>query len=112
MSPRRRPLDRRGRAAASAPNRSSPMRLAACLALLMTVAAAGAADDAAAGMDPAKMAAAMEKMSKTGAEHEALKKAVGTWDVATTMWMAPGAPPMTSKGSATFTSVLNGKWIQ
>ena len=51
---------------------------------------------------------AMEAMSKTGPEHAALSKDAGTWTVKSTMWMAPGAPPMTSAGTSTITSILDG----
>ncbi len=61
--------------------------------------------------DQAAMAKAMAEMSTTGAEHEALKKAVGEWTVESTMFM-PGAPPMKSTGKATFTAMLDGKWVK
>jgi hypothetical protein len=78
------------------------------LALLITC-SMHAADSA---PDPAAVQAAMDLMSKTGPEHAILAKAVGEWDVQSTMWMAPGAPPTVSKASATFTSVLDGRWIR
>jgi hypothetical protein len=56
--------------------------------------------------------AAMATMSTTGAEHAALAHLVGNWSVASTMWMAPGAPPATSTATATGTSILDGKWIR
>lgn len=37
-------------------------------------------------------------MPKPGPEHEVLKMDVGTWDAVVEFSMAPGAPPMTSKG--------------
>jgi hypothetical protein len=55
-----------------------------------------------AGQDPADMMKAMmEQMPKPGPEHAALMKDVGTWDAAQECQMAPGAPPMKSKGVAT-----------
>jgi hypothetical protein len=77
------------------------------LALLALV--APAADPA---PDQAAIQAAMAKMSTTGAEHAALAKAVGEWDVAASLWMTPGAPPATFTDSATFTMVLDGKWLR
>lgn len=62
--------------------------------------------------DPAAMQAAMEAMSKTGPEHAGLMRMAGTWDVQSTMWMAPDAPPMVSQGVATFTAELDGKWLE
>ena len=37
-------------------------------------------------------------MPKPGPEHDVLKMDVGTWDAVVEFVMAPGAPPMTSKG--------------
>jgi hypothetical protein len=37
-------------------------------------------------------------LPKPGPEHELLKVDVGTWDATVEVSMAPGAPPMTSKG--------------
>lgn len=54
----------------------------------------------------------MEAMGKTGPEHAALAKAVGEWHVESTMWMSPEAAPMRSKATATFTAVLDGRWIR
>lgn len=54
---------------------------------------------------------AMEQMSKTGAEHAALAKLVGTWDVQATMYMDPTAPPMVSAATAAFTMIHDGKWL-
>jgi hypothetical protein len=51
-------------------------------------------------------------MSKTGPEHVALKKMVGEWTVAESMWMGPGAQAMTSNGKATVSEVLGGKWVR
>jgi hypothetical protein len=79
--------------------------------LLIALLATSAAFAAEGAPDPAAMAAAMAKMSTTGAEHAALAKAVGEWDVKSTMWM-PGAPAMTFDDHATFTVVLGGKWIR
>ncbi len=76
---------------------------------LLVVCSLGAAEPA---CDPVAMQAAMEQMTKTGAEHAALARAVGTWDVQSSMWMAPGAPPVVSKASATFSQILGGKWLR
>lgn len=40
----------------------------------------------------------MPPMPKAGPEHEILKMDTGTWDATVEFSMAPGAPPMTSKG--------------
>jgi hypothetical protein len=61
--------------------------------------------------DPA-VQAAMEKMSTLVPEHAALARAVGDWDVQSTVWMGPGAPPMVFSDSASFSATLNGRWIR
>ncbi|MBA3846917.1 MAG: DUF1579 domain-containing protein [Planctomycetes bacterium] len=62
--------------------------------------------------DQAAMGKAMAQMSTVGPEHAALKQAVGEWDVDSSMFMDPAAPPMKSKGKATFTAILEGKWVK
>jgi hypothetical protein len=49
---------------------------------------------------PALRAQAPE-MPKPGPEHELFKQDAGTWDATVEAWMAPGAPPMTSKAVET-----------
>jgi len=62
--------------------------------------------------DPAAIQAAMQQMTTPVAEHAALAKTVGDWDVQSSMWMAPGAPPEVSKATATFAALLGGRWIR
>src|SRR5436309_15335270 len=40
-------------------------------------------------------------MPKPGPEHELFKQDAGTWDATVEAWMAPGAPPTTSKAVET-----------
>ena len=47
-------------------------------------------------------------MPKPGPEHELLKMDVGTWDAVVEFSMAPGAPPMTSKGVEVSTMGCSG----
>ena len=77
-------------------------------------------EKAPAGKPPAmpdfeKMMEEMEKYRNPGPEHEVLKGMVGTWDCAAKFFM-PGPDgamqEMTSKGEATFTSELGGRWIR
>ena len=53
--------------------------------------------------------AQMPPMPQPGPEHEMLKKDVGTWDATVEMFMAPGAPPASSKGTETVT-MMGGFW--
>ncbi|MBA2479202.1 MAG: DUF1579 domain-containing protein [Planctomycetes bacterium] len=80
------------------------------IALLIICAPAFAGD--APAPDPKAMQEAMQKMGTIGAEHAAMAKDIGEWETQETMWMAPGAPPMTSKGSSTIASTLDGKWFR
>jgi len=56
----------------------------------------------------AQAPAGMPPMPKPGPEHELFKHDAGTWDATVEMWMAPGAPPMTSKGVETNTLGCGG----
>lgn len=83
--------------------------------LAVGAANAQAGDDKGAGKgkdDPAAMMAAMEKAGAPGEHHKVLLKRVGKWDVAVKMWMAPGQPPMESKGTAEVKSILGDRFIQ
>lgn len=64
--------------------------------------------------DPAAMQAAMakwEETTKTGPMHKGMEKFVGEWSTASKMFMDPSAPPMESKGSATFQMVMGGRYL-
>ncbi|HZR11267.1 MAG TPA: DUF1579 domain-containing protein [Myxococcales bacterium] len=67
---------------------------------------------------PPQMSAAeqamMEKYMKAatpGPEHQKLAKLAGKWSLKVTAWMAPGAPPEKSDGTAEFTSLLGGRYL-
>ncbi len=52
------------------------------------------------------------QMPQPTAEHELLRKSVGTWDVQGKFWMeGPDKPPMESTGTETVTA-LGGFWIE
>lgn len=59
----------------------------------------------------AEMAAWMAA-NRIAKEHKALQTNVGTWDVDGTFWMAPGAPPVQSKGVSKIRTILGGRFIQ
>lgn len=58
-----------------------------------------------------KMLAYMELVSPD-AHHQALEPLVGEWSGTFTMWMEPGAPPMTSVGTITRKWVLGGRFLK
>ena len=53
-------------------------------------------------------AQAMPPMPKPGPEHALFKEDEGTWDAVIEIFVAPGAPPMTSKGTETSTVGCGG----
>lgn len=53
----------------------------------------------------------MEYMA-TGPQHAMLAKANGQWTADITMWMAEGAPPMKTTGTATNKMILGGRYQQ
>lgn len=95
------------------------MRLRVCVALFSLAAAAAlsAADKPkpkAPAPSPAEKAAmeAMAKAASPGPEHKKLEEMVGTWDTTMTSWMAPGGPPMVSKGTTTNRWILGGRYLE
>lgn len=59
------------------------------------------------------MMAAWEKAATPGAQHQQLaEQFVGNWDTRQTMWMQPGAPPMTETAKAVGTAVLGGRHVR
>ncbi len=87
------------------------LALVGFLALPITCAAQ---EEGKAAMDPQMQAmmAAMEKYSTPGPEHQLLLQGVGTWDVASKMWMDPAGEPLTSKGVSVQRAILGGRYIQ
>src|SRR6476660_5762142 len=47
-----------------------------------------------------------------GKMHERLTSAAGTWAGKNTMWMYPGADPMTSDCTMTVTPILDGRFVK
>lgn len=60
--------------------------------------------------DKAKIAAYMQ-LAKPGPEHKQLESLVGTWDKEIKIWMEPGKPPMTVKGSSQNRMILGGRFL-
>jgi hypothetical protein len=70
----------------------------------------GEAKPAAPGNDP--MMEAWVKANQPGEMHKKLEPMVGTFDVVSKFSMGPGAPEMTSKGSAVNTWTMDGRFVQ
>jgi hypothetical protein len=62
-------------------------------------------------MDPAMMEAMM-KAGSPGAPHKALDVFAGKWDTKVTMWMAPGADPMTMTGTSETRWIMGGRILE
>lgn len=55
---------------------------------------------------------AMMAYATPGDIHQMLAKTVGSWKGDITMWMQPGAPPVTSVGETTNEMILGGRYLQ
>jgi hypothetical protein len=51
-------------------------------------------------------------MMKPGPEHQQLATRTGVWDVACSFWMKPDEPVTETKGSMTYSSIFDGKYLQ
>jgi hypothetical protein len=88
------------------------MRIAS--AFVMVIAASALAEEAKKAPS-AEEQAAMEKYMKAatpGPEHQQMAKMAGKWKLQVTMWMAPGAPPTKSDGTAEFRPILGGRYLE
>ena len=86
----------------------------ALLVLLLTAAPAVAQDDAAPGAAAAPDAAMMrawQRAAAPGPGHARLDAMVGAWDVAGTIYMGPGVPPIASAGTQVNRWTLGGRWL-
>jgi hypothetical protein len=85
-------------------------------AVFMMVTLASAEDKKPGGMpsgeDMQKMMEMCKQMAAPSAEHAALAKMAGNWDVTSKMWMDPSQPPMESKGSCSDKMILGGRVVQ
>ena len=63
-------------------------------------------------VDSATMMKAWEENMTPGPQHAMLAKSDGAWTAETNMWMAPDAPPMTSKATSMNKMILGGRYQQ
>ena len=69
------------------------------------------AEDKGAAPDQAEAMAKMAALGQPGENHKLLAELVGSWDCKITFWMAPGAPPSVSVGTAVYKSILDGRYF-
>jgi len=90
------------------------IRKAAFVAAALFCAGCASASTEPAGEPSAGEQAAMQdawtKYATPGEAHAKLAKQCGEWEISSKMWMAPGAPPMESRGHATLRMVLGGRY--
>jgi len=94
--------------------RRSVVRLVvlACLAVLAAAPAALAQDrPPAMSKEQMAMMEAMEKAATPGENHKLLASMVGDWTFVNRMWMDPAAPPTESNGTASYTTIMDGRFL-
>lgn len=63
-------------------------------------------------MDPGQIIEMMKASAEPTAMHDRIARLAGHWDVELRFQMAPGAPPEVSKGSATNTMIMGGRFLK
>lgn len=71
-----------------------------------------AQDKGQAAPDMAEMMKKWKEASSPNEHHKSFAGMVGKWNTENTMWMAPGAPPMVSKGTAEISLILDGRFLK
>jgi hypothetical protein len=92
--------------------RRSILTSKAILLLSLLLAPFAFAEDKPAAPNQDEMMKAWAAQSTPGPTHKALEGAVGSWDVKTKMWMAPGAPPAESAGTSENKMILGGRFLE
>jgi hypothetical protein len=59
----------------------------------------------------AEMMKQMMELAKLNDNHKLLASMAGTWSYTVTMWMAPGAPPSKSTGTAVRKTTMDGRYL-
>ena len=59
----------------------------------------------------AEMMKQMMELAKLNENHKLLAEFVGNWTYTVKMWMAPGAPPSESKGTAVSKAIMDGRYF-
>jgi hypothetical protein len=88
------------------------LALVLCTAVVMNVVIADDKKPAAKGPTPEEMMAAMAKLAALNENHKKLEQFVGEWKADVKCWMAPGAEPEKSVGSAKNEMVMGGRYLK
>lgn len=86
--------------------------LALCLSCAGAALAESHAEQPAMSPEMAAMMEAWQKAMTPGPQHAMLASSAGTWNVAMTMWMEPGAPPTEGTGVAVRTAILGDRTVR
>jgi hypothetical protein len=84
--------------------------IAAAASLVLAAPHSASAQDTAAA-DQEEMMKAFKEFIAPGPQHKQLKTLVGEWKTTQKLWMAPGAPPVESPGTATFRMLMGGRYL-
>jgi hypothetical protein len=87
------------------------MRVAIAILLSTVLAVSAAAQDKKKSHSEAMMEMYAE-LAKPVASHDRLHTFAGKWNVVSKMWMSPGAPPLSAKGTAKGHMILGGRFLQ
>lgn len=101
-------------ASPKAPTTSSPATTTTTAASSPATAASSPATSTSAATSTAPSAeemAQMMELSKLNENHKLLAEFVGNWNYTVKMWMAPGAPPNESKGTAVSKAIMEGRYV-
>lgn len=85
---------------------------AACLCAAALITTVSIADDKKPALDQNAMMEVYMKAATPGPVHAEMAKMAGKWKLDVTSWMAPGAPPEKSTGTAEFKTILGGRFLQ
>jgi hypothetical protein len=88
-------------------NRKSTLTVLLLVILSVTTVAFAQEEDA----DSQASMEAWTEAATPGDFHAFFAKKVGSWKIATKMWMQPGAEPMTSEGTAEAKMILGGRFL-
>jgi hypothetical protein len=86
-----------------------------CLALVAVASACTTTEttkSAATPISPAELQAKWEAYATPGAAHHVLDQKTGNWNLAVTMFMAPGAEPIRSTGTCELKWILDDRYVQ
>jgi Protein of unknown function (DUF1579) len=80
--------------------------------ILLVALSAFSQEDEKAKADQEAMMKVWKEVATPGAPHALLARLAGSWETTTKTWMEPGTPPGVTKGTAEFSMILGGRFLQ